>query len=445
MLLYRKIIVKLLMLGGVCAMAEDAEGKDAPEKNSFFSFHFQTTYIYQYKPAFNSPYSAAHSFQANEERQNSLTATLYAGAHLWKWAELYVNMELAGGRGLSGAYGLAASTNGETYRVGDPAPVLYVARGYLKQTIPLSKSYTMIDDMANQVAGVLPDKYLQLVIGKYCLGDFFDNNAYSNSPRTQFMSWAAMNNAAWDYAADVRGYNDALTMILQLNTYTTKLCFSLMPTVPNGSELNMNTSEEGAINAEVDKSYHIGSKAGNIRLLGYYNYGDMGNYKQALRWKDSAGRPDIAATRSGKRHKAGIGINADQDVNEYIGLFERAGWNDGKTETWCYTEADRTLTMGICIKGKAWKRSDDNAGLAVMINGLSKEHRNYLAAGGAGFELGDGRLNYGYETAAELYYSFKPTRSPIWVSADYQYVMNPAYNKDRGPVHVLSCRLHVEL
>lgn len=410
-----------------------------------FNFHFQITYIYQYKPAFFSPYSGSHSLQGTEEKQNSLTSSLFLGLRLWKGAELYINPEIAGGRGLSSAYGLAASTNGETYRVGDPAPVLYLARGYIKQTIALSNDHSTIQDDANQLPGKIPNKYIQFLLGKYCLADVFDNNVFSEGPRTQFINWAIMNNAAWDYASNVRGYNDAFTVITHLSSIAYKASLSLLPPVPNDAELNTNISREFAINVEIDKTYKIFNKEGNIRLLGYYNYGNFGSYLQALETKDSAGNPDISATRQSGRHKIGFGINADQQISETTGLFARAGWNDGKTETWCYTEAERTLTAGISINGRNWKRPDDNIGIGCVVNALSKDHRNYLSAGGLGFELGDGKLNYGYETAIEMYYKFKPVSSPIWLSTDYQCVFNPGYNRDRGPINVFSFRLHLEL
>ena len=358
---------------------------------------------------------------------------------------MYINPEIAGGSGLSGAFGLAASTNGETYRVGDPAPTLYLARGYFKQTIAISKDYSAIADGANQVSCQMPEKYIQFLLGKYGLADMFDINVYSNAPRTQFMNWALMNNAAWDYASNVRGYNYAFTTIVQLNSITYKSSLSLLPPVPNGAELNTNLSEEFAVNSEIDKTYKLGKREGNIRLLGYYNYGNFGSYAQALNTKDSLDFPKISATRQAGRHKIGLGISADQQISETIGFFTRVGWNDGKTETWCYTESDRTLSAGLSINGKKWKRPDDNIGFGWVVDGLSGEHRNYLAAGGLGFELGDGKLNYGHETACELYYSLKPVSSSIWLSADYQCVFNPGYNKDRGPVNVFSCRVHMEL
>jgi len=410
------------------------------------NLHFQTTYIYQYKPAFHSPYCGTNSLLGTEEKQNSLTATLYFGMKLWSGAAFYINPEIAGGNGLSGAFGLAASTNGETYRVGDPAPTLYLARGYIQQTIPLSKNYSDIEDDANQLSGKISKKYLQFLLGKYCLADIFDNNVYSGSPRTQFMNWAIMNNAAWDYSSNVRGYDYAFTMIAQLNSMTYKASLSLLPPLPNDAALNTNLKKEFAINLEADKAFKIKNKDGNIRLLAYYNYGEFGSYSEAIKNADTGKfLPELSTTRQDGRHKVGIGLNVDQRISETIGFFARLGWNDGKTETWCYTESDRTISTGISINGNKWKRPNDNIGIGYVLDGLSEVHRNYLADGGLGFQLGDGKLNYGHETACEFYYNLKPTASPIWLTANYQCVFNPGYNKDRGMVNVFSFRLHLEL
>ncbi len=410
-----------------------------------FNLHFQTTYIYQYKPAFNSPYSGLNSLKGTEETENSLTSTLFLGIRLWKNCEVYINPEIAGGSGLSGAFGLAASTNGETYRVGDPAPTLYLARGYIRQTIGLSTEKRNEDDGANQVGCLMPKKYIQFLIGKFSLADVLDNNLYSNSPRTQFMNWTIMNNGAWDYAANVRGYTYSFTTIVQLENIAYKLSVATLPLVANGADLNTNLGNAYSLNAEVDKAYKIHEKSGNIRILGYYNNANMGSYEQAIANSDNEHIPDVISTRKISRDKFGFGISADQQINNVIGLFARIGWNNGASETWCYTEADRTILGGIMINGKGWKRKDDNLGMAVVVNGLSTDHRNYLADGGLGFEIGDGKLNYGYENATELYYSYKPVSYPIWISGDYQFIVNPGYNKDRGPVHVFSIRIHVEL
>jgi len=408
-----------------------------------WNLHFQTTYIYQYKPAFDSTYTSTNSLSWKEEKQNSLTATIYFGVKLWKGAELYINPEVAGGRGLTGAFGLAASTNGETFRVGDPSPTIYLAKGYIKQTIHLDDDTIVVEDNANQLTCMTSHDYLQFMLGKFSLGDIFDNNAYSNSPRTQFMNWCLMNNGAWDYAANLRGYTLGFAAILQKGNMSYRAALATLPVFANGEKLNTDLSQEYSLNAEVINSFKIHDKDGHIRLLGYYNNGDMGNYRQAI--NNDPGLPDVISTRKYGRTKIGVGLNMDQKIDDIFGVFVRAGWSDGKNETWCFTEADQSVSTGLYIDGEKWKRKDDNISIALVVNGLSQDHRQYLSNGGLGFQLGDGKLNYGHESVLEAYYSFKPPAFGLWLTADYQLVMNPGYNRDRGPVNVFSVRVHVEL
>lgn len=438
----------LLLLTAILFSAQVLLAQDttSPQK---YNLHFQTTYIYQYKPAFSAPYSGANSLSPVEEKQNSLTATLNLGIRLWKGAEFYINPEIAGGAGLSGAFGLGAATNGETFRVGNPAPSLYLARGYLKQTFAIGNDSARaktanVDDQANQLSGQEPVNYVRFLVGKYSLADIFDANAVANSPRTQFLNWTLMNNAAWDFAANVRGYTYAFTTILKLDNMSYKANLAMLPTVANGADINTNLGQEYSINAEVDRSYTIKGKPGNCRLLGYYNNADMGNYTKAIQ-EAGSGVPDVVATRQYGRGKYGFGISADQQVSPVTTLFARFGWSDGQNETWCFTEVDQNFSAGLSINGKNWKRPDDIVGAALVVDGLSNNHKNYLADGGLGFEIGDGKLNYGYETAAELYYNYKPISSGIWFTGDYQFILNPGYNADRGPVSVFSFRVHVEL
>lgn len=428
------IIYFLLLTALVC------RAQDLPD-NEKWNLHFQGTYISQFKPSFSEKYHGQNSLRDSTEKVNSVTATMFFGFRLWKNAEFYFNPEVAGGDGLSGAYGMAASTNGETFRIGDPSPFLYLARGYLKQTFPLGKTAaTHIDDGANQLNGQEPNQYLRFIVGKISLGDIFDINPYSNSPRTQFINWCLMNNGAWDYAANLRGYTVAFASILQLQKTSYRFAIAELPIVANGLDLNSDLSKEFSLNAEVDRNYTWQHKDGHVRLLAYYNQGNMGTYSTAT----NEG-VNIAATRAYGTYRMGIGISADQQLSKNIGAFMRLGYSDGKTETWCFTEADRTLSLGININGALWHRKDDVIGIAQLVNGLSDVHKNYLAGGGLGFQLGDGQLNYGNEMLSEIYYSWKPVNAGLWISGDYQFAINPGYNKDRGPVNVFSMRVHVEL
>ena len=414
-----------------------------------FNLHLQATYIYQYKPSFTAPYSASNSLTGTEETQNSVTGTLYAGLRLWKGAAIYVNPELAGGSGLSGALGMAGSSNGETFRIGNPSPFMYLARAYFQQTFSLARkgemAWNSVEDDQNQLSGYEPKRYIRINAGKFSLGDFFDNNEYSNSPRTQFLNWALMNNGAWDYAANTRGYTVGLVAEVKMDKMSYKIGFVTLPKEANGPDLNYNIGDAYAINAEATRALTINNRPGNVRVLAYYNTSNMEKYTEAIDIATTHNTTPILNSPILGGTKTGFGLNADQELSDLLGIFARVGWNDGKYETWCFTEIDRTASLGLKLNGQQWNRESDHAGVAIVVNGLSKEHQQYLAFGGKGFIIGDGQLNYAPEAIGELYYSFRPIDKNIWLTGDYQFCLNPAYNADRGPVHIFSVRLHVEL
>ncbi|RYE22836.1 MAG: carbohydrate porin [Sphingobacteriales bacterium] len=414
-----------------------------------FNLHVQATYIVQYKPFFNAPYTGDNSLITKDETQNSITGTLYAGLRLWKGAAVYVNPEMAGGSGLSGALGMAGSSNGETFRVGNPSPTLYLARAYFQQTFSLARkgemAWNSVEDETNQLSGFEPKRYLRITAGKISVGDFFDNNEYGNSPRQQFINWALMNNGAWDYSANTRGYTVGLVGQLKMDKMSYALGLTLLPKEANGPKLNYNLEDAYAINAEAARNITIRNRPGTVRLLGYYNTANMGQYTQAIDRAVYNNTIPYLTTKAFGGKKLGFGLNADQQLSDLLGVFARVGWNNGKYETWCFTEIDQTASLGVKLDGKKWHRDEDHAGIAIVANSISKEHRQYLAFGGKGFIIGDGQLNYAPEAIAELYYSFKPIDKDIWLTGDYQFCLNPAYNADRGPVHIFSVRLHVEL
>jgi high affinity Mn2+ porin len=102
------------------------------------------------------------------------------------------------------------------------------------------------------------------------------------------------------------------------------------------------------------------------------------------------------------------------------------------------------VTLGFVLKGARWCRPQDELGTALAIDGISASHADYLAAGGLGFLLGDGQLNYSPELAWEIYYRFELKKGSIWLSPDFQLVGNPGYNADRGPVAICALRVHAE-
>ncbi len=412
-----------------------------------WSIHAQSTTFGQLKPSFNAKYTdtSYNSLLPEAEKQGSQTITLFFGARLWNNASFYFNPELAGGSGLSKALGLASASNGETYRVGNPALTYATARLFAQQVFPLTEKKIYSEGDLNQLKGYLPEKYIQLTVGKISLADFFDANEYAHDPRTQFTTWGLFGNGAWDYPADVRGYTPSV--ILEYISPNTELrgAISLLPLSANGSDMNWRFWESQGLTLELKKKLTLNEKPWNIRALVFNNTAGMGNYNQAVQ-EATINKlfPDIISTRSIGRTKYGFGISTDWQALDNLGVFARTSWSDGQNETWAFTEIDRTLSGGAVLKGSAWNRKNDESGLAFVASGLSEAHRNYLALGGKGFIIGDGALNYASEFVTELYYGISFFKNIVKLTGFYQLFVNPGYNADRGPVSVFSVRLHIE-
>lgn len=411
-------------------------------KQQPFSFHFQQTIITQSKPGFSAPYSGQNSLSPNAETQSSITTTFFGAARLWKGAEVYFNPELSGGAGLSKTLGVAGFPNGETFRVGSASPTIYIARLYFKQNFEWGNDKGIIEDDVNQLGGTKSKRYFSITAGKFGMADFFDGNEFSHDPRSQFMNWALMDNAAWDYPANTRGYTMGLFTEFGQPNWTLRFAFTMVTTVPNESVWDAKIGKANTQTIEYERRYAINGQKGTLRLLGFLNNGKFGDYNLAIAQNPKA--PNVDTTQAYGRHKYGFGINADQYLTKDLGVFAKASYNDGHTETWFFTEIDRSVTFGGVLKGTSWKRKDDELALAFIGNGISQPHRDYLAAGGYGFLIGDGKLNYAPEMIAELYYKINAYQHKFWLTPDYQFILNPAYNKDRGPVNVFSIRAHVE-
>ncbi len=448
-LMMRRYLTFLLSLSLILLMqaAFAQQSSDALLKDSGWSYHLQFTGILQGHPSFNAPYSGQNSLTTEHERAYSVTTTLYLGRKLWQGAALYFNPEMAGGKGIGSTLGIAGFPNGETFRIGNPEPTVYIARIFLRQHISLDKDhYEDITDDQNQVKERVSTSRITLTAGKFSIGDFFDNSNVSHDPRSDFMNWALMNNGAYDYAANTRGYTYGFTAEYVRPGWTLRLATALEPKYANGPELDWHYTHTSSENLELEKRYTLHGHKGTVRLLSFLNINKAPNYNDvvAAKLNGSDTSMDVLYGKKYGSKKLGFGLNAEQELSSAINAFLRLGWNDGKTASWAFAEIDNTVSGGIRISGQSWKRTADNIGVAVLSNGISSGHRNFLNNGGYGFMIGDGQLShYRRENTAEVFYESK-IFSNLWATLDYQFVDHPAYNKDRGPVHVFAARLHLE-
>ncbi len=425
--------------------ANDTIKKNKEEK---WSYHFQFTGVMQGHPSFHAPYAGPNSLSSEKESAFSVTSTFYLGRKLWKGASVYFNPEIAGGSGIGRTLGIAGFTNGECFRVADASPALYSARLFLRQHIALGQSdMETAESDANQIGGEkIPSSRITITAGHFSIADVFDNNSYSHDPRTQFLNWGLMNNGAWDYPANTRGYTNGFIVELIKPGWAVRVSETMVPKKANGPQMDENIGQARGETVEFEKRIGIKKHKGAVRFLAFRNLSHSVSYQNTIALYtsgiDTTLNVNSPSVYGGQKY--GFALNADQELTDDIGMFARASWNDGKSSTWAFTEIDQSASIGISIKGSKWKRPDDVIGIAGLINGISSDHADFLNYGGYGFMLGDGKLtHYGGEKIGEIYYSIK-LADTFWLSADYQYVMNPAYNRDRGPVNVWAFRGHVK-
>jgi hypothetical protein len=406
----------------------------------------QANIIWQGHPSFHAPYSGPNSLDPTAELRNSRLFTLYTGVRVTKTTEFLFDVESAGGRGISDAVGLAGFTDLDVVRNPSLGWEPYVARMQLHQIIPLSSKQIESERGPFSLFTELPERRLEIHAGKISIVDWFDTNSVANSSHDQFLNWTIDNNGGYDYSADTRGYTYGVHLEYQDRDWALRFALSLMPEVANGIDLQWNLRRARAENIEFElRRSLVPQRAAAWRFLSYVNHANMGSYQEAvgafLAGKDPV--PDITAHRRQGRIKYGFGISADQEVSSNMRLFGRWGWNEGNNESFAYTEVNETFLLGGDYKGEPWGRRFDRIGLAFVTNGISAAHQQYFRLGGLGFLLGDGNLNYGRENITELYYNLHLWRG-VFVAPDFQYVVNPGYNRDRGPVAVPGVRLHVD-
>jgi high affinity Mn2+ porin len=433
--------------------ADDATSGPAAASAAPLLLGAQYTYILQHQDGLRSPYAGPLSLNPDGDTQPTHTVGLYAGWAPVTWAQAYLDVEKFMGAGVSNATGIAGLTNGDVVREGasNLKKQFYIARSYLRFMLPLGNAVAPLARAQDQIPGTEASTRLELKVGRMALPDDFDQNSYAGSPRTQFLNWSLWANTAWDYAANTRGYTDGFVIGYVSPSWSLKYGAYLMPVLANQQTLESSFRRARGQNLQLTLSPW--SSGTVVRLLTYLNTARMGNYAEALAIAAASGStPNIVADDREGRHKYGFGVNAEQPLADEgaTGVFLRWGWNDGHTESFAFTEVEQVETLGGQLSGSHWHRPDDRLGLALMSEALSATHRAYLAAGGVGFLLGDGRLTYGPEQILEGYYRLQyvwPQQAgPVrWqVGPDFQYIRNPGYNRDRGPARFWALRLHLE-
>jgi hypothetical protein len=437
------LLVGLLFSSGIARAQTDQPVTvfDHPDDRWFYVAG-QINLIYQRHGDFPARYSGPQSFRAPAERALSQVATLYTGARLPKGWEVVADVESAGGRGLSDAFGLAGFTDLDVVRNPSLGSAPYLARLIVHKVIALSSERVDVTPSPVNLASSLPARRLEIRAGKMGLVDFFDVNGVGSDSHLQFTNWTVDNNGAFDYAADTRGYTYGVIVEYDTPRWSVRGAEALMPTVANGIVLDWHVDRSRGETAELELRP---TSTLFVKVLGYVNHANMGSYTEAIAAFESGQdpTPDITAHRQQGRIKPGAGANVEYDFPDDVRLFGRAGWNGGDSESFAYTEVNNTVSIGGDIGGTRWRRPNDRAGLAFVSNGLSEPHREYLRLGGLGFLLGDGTLTYGREQIVESYYTAHLWRG-VFASAGFQFVDHPGYNRDRGPVAVEALRLHVD-
>ena len=429
--------IAVMFFGSVVSARAEDTNEEA------WNVHFQATYIWQKKPSFSASYTGVNSLRPFPEKSYSFSSTAALGWRPWTGGELYVNPELVQGVPLSGLTGLGGMTNGEQQKTSGPNPTFYRARLFLRQTWGLGGEKEAVESDANQLAGMVDKRRVVVTAGNLALIDVFDSSAFAHDARTQFMNWALLAHGAYDFAADARGYTWGASIEYFYDDWVLRAGRFMQPAESNGLSLDTSIFKHYGDQIELEHAHTIGGQPGKLRMLAFRNKAKMGSFRDAL--ADAAnhgGIPEVSRVRT-ERTKIGFGINAEQNLTSDIGVFARVSWNDGASETYAFTEIERSISAGAVVKGALWQRNDDAVGIALVRNGLSSAHEDYLAAGGHGAFIGDGQLNYRPESIVEAYYSANVAKN-AWVTLDYQRITNPAYNRDRGPVTVGSVRLHAQ-
>ena len=431
-----KAVVVWALMSGTAACAA------VPQDSEDYALHGQLTYVEQEAGGFPAPYRGPNSLSPNRGNE-TFDATLYAGFRPWRDGELWVNPEIDQGFGLDNTLGVAGFPSGEAYKVGRKSPYLRLPRTFLRQTVNTGGEVSAVEGAANLLAGSHSADRWVLTVGKFGVTDIFDSSQYAHDARSDFLNWAAIDAGTFDYAADAWGYTVGAAAERYTGDWTWRAGVFDLSSVPNSEHLEP-ALHEFQLLGEVERRYTRSGQPGRLALTAYDSRGRMGLLNQAIALAASTGTsPDTARVRA-YRSRLGASLLWEQALGESAGLFARAGKAAGNVEVYEFADIDRSIEAGLSVKGNAWSRPHDTFGVAAIDNGISGTRERYLALGGLGLVIGDGRLPHpGAEEIVEAYYSVAALASAN-ITLDYQWVRNPAYNTDRGPVSILALRVHAQ-
>ncbi|WP_309606541.1 carbohydrate porin [Phenylobacterium sp.] len=423
--------------------AQATQAKHPPVEPEHWALHLQATDILQYYPAFHSAFEGPNSFRPRATWGNTFDATLYAGVRPWAGGEIWGNLEMYQGFAPSDTLGAAGYVNGDGAKVGRGHPYARIARLFVRQTVNLGGAADDQDADLNMLASQRTRDRLVFTAGKLNTTDIFDTNRYAHDPRHDFLNWSLITAGSFDYAADAWGYTYGAAAEWYRGDWTWRAGVFDLSLVPNNATLTSDLSQFQLV-GEVERRMTIGGRLGAVRLGGFVTRGRMGRYDDATRLALATGQLADTGRVRHYRSRPGVYLNIEQEVADGVGVFGRLGWADGDYESYEYTDIDRTAQAGVSVNGARWGRKDDTVAAAFVINQLSDAGHRYLDAGGLGILVGDGRLpRPGAEAILEAYYSLSLARD-MTLSLDDQVVEHPAYNRDRGPVNVVSLRLHLQ-
>lgn len=415
------------------------------------AFHGQTTLLWQGTPAFRSPYQGPYSLPGVTEGRETWDATFFAGARPWPGAEIWINPEIDQGFGLGNTHGVAGYLTGTAYKLGSADPYARIQRYFLRQTFNLGGETEQVEADANQFAGTQTANRVVLTVGRFFVIDIFDTNKYANDPRSNFLNWSLINAGSFDFAGDAWSSTYGAAAEWYQGPWTLRSGIFDMSVVPaDGANsapsygLDPHFSQFELVE-ELERRYKLWDQPGTIKVTGFLIRGRMGTFANALALSQATGLDVSEALDAVRSYQStsGVSLNLAQQVSDTVGVFARAGWANGNMESWDNTDIDRSVQLGVSLNGKRWNRPDDTIGIAGVLNGISAPHQAYFNAGGLGIVIGDGQLPHpGLEQIIEAYYSYA-VNSWMDISADYQFIRNPAYNTDRGPANVFGGRLHL--